>query len=148
MSRSKPAMPGKMESSQGVDDVGAVGPVGARSASTVSTVPPVPAAAAPPIQRWSARRKREVVLRLLRGESIAAVSRELGIEVYRLEAWRDKALAGLEAALRERDGDPLQSELDTAHQRIGELSMETELLREKIARMEGGRPTTRRRSRR
>lgn len=74
--------------------------------------------------------------------------REFGVEVYRLEAWRDKALAGLEAALRERDGDPLQGELDTAHKRIGELSMEAELLREKIARMEGSRPTVRRRSRR
>jgi transposase-like protein len=44
------------------------------------------------IQRWSAARKREVVLRLLRGESLDAVSREIGVEVYRLERWRDKAL--------------------------------------------------------
>src|SRR5512143_2860027 len=148
MSKLKPTMPGKMESSQVIDDVEAVGTVGARSASTVSTAHPVPPAAPPPIQRWSARRKREVVLCLLRGEPIDAVSREFGVEVYRLEAWRDKALAGLEAALRERDGDPLQGELDTAHKRLGQLSMEAELLREKIARMEGSRPTVRRRSRR
>ena len=38
-----------------------------------------------PKQRWSARRKREVVLRLLRGEPLDAPSRELGVEVYRLE---------------------------------------------------------------
>jgi hypothetical protein len=44
------------------------------------------------IQRWSAARKREVVLRLLRRESLDAVSREIGVEVYRLERWRDKAL--------------------------------------------------------
>lgn len=36
-------------------------------------------------QRWSAARKREVVLRLLRGESVDELSRELGIEIYRLE---------------------------------------------------------------
>ena len=37
-----------------------------------------------PGQRWSAARKREVVLRMLRGEPIEALSRELGIEIYRL----------------------------------------------------------------
>jgi len=38
-----------------------------------------------PGQRWSAGRKREVVLRLLRGESLDALSREVGVEIYRLE---------------------------------------------------------------
>jgi hypothetical protein len=32
------------------------------------------------IQRWSAARKRDVVLRLLRDESVEAVSRQIGIE--------------------------------------------------------------------
>ena len=40
-----------------------------------------------PGQRWSASRKRDVVLRLLRGESLDTVSREVGVEVYRLE-WK------------------------------------------------------------
>ena len=71
-------------------------------------------------------------LRLLRGESMEAVSRELGIEMHRLGKWRDKALTGIDEALREREGDPLQSELDAAIKRVGELSMENELLREKI----------------
>ena len=39
-----------------------------------------------PGQRWSVARKREVTLRLLRGESLEAPSRELGVEMYRLEA--------------------------------------------------------------
>ena len=79
-------------------------------------------------QRWSLARKREVALRLLRGEPIDALSRELGVEVYRLERWKDKALAGLDACLKEREGDPLQNQLDAALRRIGELSMENELL--------------------
>src|SRR3954471_22263570 len=67
------------------------------------------------IQRWSATRKREVVLRLLRGESLDAVSREIGVEVYRLERWRDKALAAMDAGLKERtDDDPLQAGLDAS----------------------------------
>jgi putative transposase len=40
-------------------------------------------------QRWSAGRKREVVLRMLRGESVDALSRELNVEIYRLEQWRE-----------------------------------------------------------
>ena len=36
-----------------------------------------------PGQRWSAGRNREVVLRMLRGESLDALSRELGVEIYR-----------------------------------------------------------------
>ena len=49
-----------------------------------------------PGQRWSASRKRDVVLRLLRGASLEALSREVGVEIYRLEAWRERAMAGLE----------------------------------------------------
>ena len=101
------------------------------------------------IQRWSATRKREVVLRLLRGESLDAISREIGVEVYRLERWRDKALAALDAGLKERsDDDPLQAGLDAAHKRVGELSMENELLRARIGRLETGTPFPRARSRR
>ena len=37
-----------------------------------------------PGPRWSAGRKREVVLRLLRGESFDVLSREVGVE----SAWR------------------------------------------------------------
>jgi len=85
-----------------------------------------------PGQRWSVARKREVVLRLLRGESLEALSRELGVEPYRLARWREKALLGLEGALKARDGDPLQASLDTAMQRIGELTMENELLWQRV----------------
>ena len=59
-----------------------------------------------PGQRWSASRKRDVVLRLLRGESLDAVSREVGLEVYRLEAWQARALAGLELDLKEQADEP------------------------------------------
>jgi transposase len=83
-------------------------------------------------KRWSANRKKEAVLRLMRGEPVDALSRELGIEIYRLEEWREKALQGIDAALKSREDDPLTAELDAAMRRIGEISMENELLREKI----------------
>lgn len=82
-----------------------------------------------PGQRWSAGRKRDVVLRLLRGESIEALSRELGVERYLLEKWKSRGLDAIEASVKERGADPLQSELNDALKRIGELSMENELLR-------------------
>jgi hypothetical protein len=101
-----------------------------------------------PIQRWSAARKRDLVLRLLRGESIEAVSRQVAVEPYRLEQWRERALAGLEAGLKDRaEDDPIQAGLGAAYKRLGELGMENELLREKIARLEGGVPFHRARSR-
>ncbi len=101
------------------------------------------------IQRWSAARKRAIVIRLLRGEPLDAVSREIGIEPYRLDRWRDRALAGMDANLKQRaDDDPLQAGLDAAHKRVGELSMEVELLRAKIGRLENGTPFHRARSRR
>lgn len=82
-----------------------------------------------PIKRWSAPRKREAVLRLLRGEALDVVSRELGIELYRLQEWRERALAGIEEALTDRPGDPLEAELAQARQVIGDLHMEVELLK-------------------
>ena len=137
----------------GRDDV-AVGPVGSgggRSPSTLSTgqgAPPVMAGTTlgplAPGQRWSVARKREVVLRLLRGESAELLSRELGPPIFKLEQWRRKAEAALDGALKEREGDPADGQLTAALQRIGELSMENELLRARIGRPG---PLARRRSR-
>jgi len=117
---------------------------GARRATGVS--PEAGAAAEPlgPGQRWSVGRKREVVLRLLRGEPVEALSREVGVEIYRLEKWKERALGGIDTSLRERGGDPLEKELDAARQKIGELSMEIELL---PLRCRGGGPLARGRSR-
>lgn len=90
-------------------------------------------------KRWTASRKRDAVLRLMAGESAASVSRDLGIEHYRLIEWRDRALDGMSEALKVRAGDPLTAELDEAKKRIGELSMENELLKKKCWEREASR---------
>ncbi len=129
-------------------DVAVDGPVvneGERSSSTFSMGQGPQVGSLEPGQRWTVRRKQEAVLRLLRGESVELLSRALGAEVYRLEAWREKALSGMQMSLKARQGDPLQAELDTAMQRIGELTMHVELLE---AKMETSVPLARRRSRR
>lgn len=65
--------------------------------------------------RWSANRKIDVVLRLLGGESILDVSREVGVEVHRLAAWQDDCFGvggqGLKETKRPRaEGDRRLSE--------------------------------------
>ncbi len=86
-------------------DDGPVVSEGGRSPSTLSPgqVGTAQAAARPgplaPGQRWSAARKREVVLRLLRGEAAELLSRELGLPIVKLEQWRRKA----EVAPKERE---------------------------------------------
>ena len=92
-----------------------------------------------PGQRWSASRKRDVVLRLLRGESLEARSREAGVEIDRLDAWRERAMAGLELGLQDRHGDPVAEVLDAAKRHIGELAMEIALLRERARAAEPAR---------
>lgn len=115
---------------------------GARRATGVADTPAADVSGPlGPGQRWSARRKREVVLRILRGESLEALSRELGVEIYRLEQWRERALTGLEILLKDREEDhPLHAELDTAKRHIGELSMENELLRARCRAVEARDP--------
>lgn len=116
---------------------------GARRGARRATGGTPGAAGDPAPKRWSVNRKKEAVLGLLRGGPVEALSRELGMQTYRLEAWREKALAGMDAGLKERHNDPLQAKLNAATRRIGELVMENEILHRE---REVGRPLGRRRS--
>ncbi len=101
-------------------------------------------------KRWSAKRKQEVVLRLLRGESLDALSRETGQPATVLSAWREEFLEGGLAALKQRTEDPKVALLAKEHKRVkrlvGELMMDKELLEMRIARFEGEPPFPKRRS--
>ncbi len=99
-------------------------------------------------RRFSAQRKLEAVQRLLRGEALEDLSRELKVTAARLSEWRDKALAGAFSAMKERERDERDEELARLKAKVGEITMSNELLEEKIARLEAGRPLARRRSRR
>jgi hypothetical protein len=147
--RSKTNTVGDAVSKQEKTEMESIGAAeGARSASGTASIEAPKQGALAPGQRWSVRRKRDVVLRMLRGEPAAKLSRELGVEIYRLEQWRDQAVAGLEVGLRDRDpDDPAQRDLDAAKRHIGELSMENELLRERARAAEARLPLGTRRSR-
>ena len=99
-------------------------------------------------KRFSVQRKMAIVARLLRGEPLELVARETTVSVARLSDWRERALAGAATALKERERDDRDDEIARLKGKVGEMTMETELLREKIARLEAGAPLARRRSRR
>ncbi len=97
--------------------------------------------------RMSRQRKRDAVLRLLRGEDLETVSRSLGVTAAALTAWRDAFLAGGEANLATRPEGAEALESARLKARLGEMLLERELFEAKIAALEGGRPLARRRSR-
>ena len=78
--------------------------------------------------RFSARRKTETVLRLLRGEDLELLSRELGVTAATLSAWRDDFLAGGQADLKSRPADDRNDEIARLRAKVGELTMDNELL--------------------
>jgi hypothetical protein len=94
-----------------------------------------------------AKRKQSAVLRLLRGEDLELVSRELGVTAAELSAWRGAFLAAGEGSLKTRPADGRDVEIGRLKAKVGDLTMTTELLEAKIERLEAGRPLARRRSR-
>ena len=91
--------------------------------------------------------KQGAVLRLLRGEDLELLSRELGVTAAELTAWRDAFLAAGEGALKTRPPDGRDVEIGRLKAKVGELTMANELLDAKIERLETHRPLARRRSR-
>jgi transposase len=78
--------------------------------------------------RFSARRKTDAVLRLLRGEDLELLSRELGVTAATLSGWRDDFLAGGQVALKSRPSDDRDEEIARLRAKVGELTMDNELL--------------------
>ena len=98
--------------------------------------------------RWSAKRKMAAILRLLRGEDLETLSRELGVTAATLSGWREQSLFGMEANLKAREADAENEETRRLKSMVADLSMSDELLREKIHHLEAGRPLAWRRSKR
>ena len=96
--------------------------------------------------RFSARRKRATVLRLLRGEDLESVSRGLGITAARASQWRDQFLAAGQAGLKSRATEARDEDHRQLQAKIGELLMENELLYAKVDRLKASGPLARRRS--
>src|SRR3984957_20352297 len=93
------------------------------------------------VQRWTAKRRAALVISLLKGETTAAeAARRHGLKVAEVEEWRDRCLLGAENALRARqkEDDALrEEEINRLKRKVGELTMDLDLLREAARR-----PTT------
>lgn len=95
--------------------------------------------------RWSSRRKEELVLRLLRGESLDALARESGQPAGRIAAWREDFLAAGREGLKARPTPPEERELREAQRKIGEQAIEIDTLQTLLEKK--GAPRSQRRSR-
>ena len=104
--------------------------------------------AAPRQRRLSAQMKRDAVLRVLRGEDLELVSRDIGATAAGLSRWRDSFLEAGAASLKTRPEDGRDRELKAMREKIGEMTMSNELLEAKIERLEAGVPFRLRRSKR
>ncbi len=97
-------------------------------------------------KRYSVQRKMAAVACLLRGEPLRCVGREANVSVAKLTEWRDRALAGAASALKERERDDREDEIARLQSKVGEITMDNELLSAKIAAIEAKSPLARRRS--
>jgi transposase len=89
---------------------------------------------------WSAKRKMSVIRELLRGADLEATSRKYRVTVATLSEWRDRFLASGEAGLKSREVAVDDEENRRLKSVVANLSVDNELLREKITRLEGNRP--------
>jgi transposase len=115
------------------------------AASPPPAPPSTPADPAREVGRFSARRKTETILRLLRGESLDSLARELGGTAATLASWREAFLAGGQGALKSRLPDERDDEIQRLRAKVGEITMNNELLLERCHRLEANLPLPRRR---
>jgi transposase len=95
--------------------------------------------------RWSAHRKEQVVLRLLRGESLDLLARETGQPAGRIAGWREEFLQAGREGLKSRPRPEDDRRLVAAQRKVGELQLEIDILRALLEKK--GNPLSPRRSR-
>src|SRR5215213_1312857 len=86
--------------------------------------------------RWSARRKQEVVLRLMRGESLDGLARETGQAAGTISGWREAFLAGGAEHLKSRPRPVEDRQLADAQRKIGELAMDLDIAKALLEEVE------------
>jgi transposase len=80
--------------------------------------------------RWSLRKKMDAVLRLLKGEDLDLLSRELRVNAATLSSWREAFLANGLAGLKSRDVDARDEKIGVLQKALGETALNLEISRE------------------
>lgn len=96
--------------------------------------------------RFSSRRKMDAVLRLLRGEELDAISRDLGVTAATLSSWRDEFLAAGQSGLKTRNATEPEDNNRDLKELIGELTIDNECLKALLRKHEERDPLASRRS--
>jgi transposase-like protein len=96
--------------------------------------------------RFSSRRKMEAVLRLLRGEELDVLSRELGVTAATLSSWRDEFLAAGQAGLKTHTASEPEDQTRDLKALIGDLTIDNECLKALLRKHEERDPLAYRRS--
>lgn len=102
-------------------------------------------------KRWSASRKAEVVVALLKGEPLEEISRVTGQPAHVLTDWKAAFLQGGQASFHVGESakeQALAAENRSLKAKVGSLVMDNDLLYEKIDRLENGLPFHLRKSKR
>ena len=89
-----------------------------------------------PIERWTAKRRAALVLRVLKGEtSVVEAARQHGLTVAEIEGWQEQFLRSAENGLRRRPKDEeavKDEQIKKLKQKIGDLVVENDVLREAL----------------
>lgn len=85
------------------------------------------------IKRWTAKRKTQVVLEILKGKtSIAEVARQYDRTVGEIERWIEEGVSGMENSFRARPRairEQYERKLEQAHAALGEKELELKALK-------------------
>lgn len=79
--------------------------------------------------RWSAKRKVAAVLRLLKGEDLDTVSRELKVTASTLSEWREVFLANGLAGLKSREVDGRDEKIAALEKALAEAALDLSISR-------------------
>ena len=89
-----------------------------------------------PIERWTAKRRAALVVRVLKGEtSVVEAARQHGLTVAEVDGWQEQFLRSAENGLRRRPKDKeavKDEQIKKLKQKIGDLVVENDVLREAL----------------
>jgi hypothetical protein len=80
--------------------------------------------------RWSSKKKMDAVIRLLKGEDLDSLSRELRVNAATLSSWREVFLANGLAGLKSREVDARDEKIGALQKALGETALNLEISRE------------------
>ena len=82
----------------------------------------------PEVKRWTAKRKTQVVLDILKGKTtVAEIARQHDLTPGEIERWVDEGISGMENNFRARPRDireQYERKLEEAHAALGEKELE------------------------